>query len=198
MSALLYYIRHGETDWNVVGRLQGQSEIPINQRGRAQARQSGEILRDLLTRDAIDPAQLDFVASPLGRARETMQLVRAEMKLDPTAYRVDARLSEIAFGEWEGFTMEDIAQRWPAAAAARENDKWNFTPPGAESYATMSLRVRDWYQPLTRDTVAVAHGGVLRGLMVQLDIATPADAPFVDISQGVVFVIRPGSIARYA
>jgi broad specificity phosphatase PhoE len=195
---LLYYIRHGETDWNVVGRLQGQSEIPINARGRAQARQSGEILRELLTRDAIDPAQLDFVASPLGRARETMQRVRAEMKLDPTAYRVDARLSEIAFGEWEGFTMEDIQRRWPAAAAARENDKWNFTPPGAESYATMSLRVRDWYQARARDTVAVAHGGVLRGLMVQLDIATSAEAPFVDISQGVVFVIRPGSIARYA
>jgi probable phosphoglycerate mutase len=69
---LVYYIRHGETDWNAESRLQGQRDIPINARGREQARRCGEILRDLLTRDAIDPAQLDFVSSPLGRARETL------------------------------------------------------------------------------------------------------------------------------
>ena len=62
----------------------------------------------------------------------------------------------------------------------------------------MSLRVHAWYQELARDTVVVAHGGVLRGLLVQLGIATSAEAPFLDVSQGVVFVIRPGSIARYA
>jgi broad specificity phosphatase PhoE len=198
MPALLYYIRHGETDWNVVGRLQGQREIPINQNGRAQARQSGEILRDLLTRDVIDPALLDYVASPLGRTRETMQIVRSVLKLDPTAYRVDARLTEISFGDWEGFTTDELHRRWPVAAQARETDKWNFTPPGAESYATMSLRVHAWYQELARDAVVVAHGGVLRGLLVRLGIATPAEAPYVDVSQGVVFVIQPGSIARYA
>ena len=54
----------------------------------------------------------------------------------------------------------------------------------------MSLRVHAWYQELTRDTVVVAHGGVLRGLLVQLGIATPKEAPFLDVTQGVVFVIR--------
>lgn len=194
----LYYIRHGETDWNLAGRLQGQRDIPVNARGRAQARQCGEILRDLLTRDAIDPAQLDFVSSPLGRARETMELIRAELELDSSAYQIDSRLAEVSFGQWEGFTMEELRQRWPDAAAERERDKWGFTPPDAESYATMSLRVRDWYHALTRDTVAVAHGGVLRGLMVQLDIASRAEAPFLDIGQGVVYAVRPGNIARYA
>ena len=195
---LLYYIRHGETDWNVQGRLQGQRDIPINASGRAQARRCGEILRDLLARDAINPGELDFVSSPLGRARETMELLRASAGLDPTAYRLDARLSEISFGRWEGFTMSELRRRWPDAVDQRERDKWGFAPPEAESYATMSVRIRDWYHTLTRDTVAVAHGGTLRGLVVQLGIAPAEEAPFLDIAQGMVYVIRPGNMSRYA
>ena len=199
MSApLLYYIRHGETDWNVEGRLQGQRDIPINARGREQARRCGDILRDLTARNAIDPAQLDYVSSPLGRARETMELARTALGLDPGGYRRDARLAEISFGQWEGFTIAQLRARWPDAAAERERDKWDYTPPGAESYATMSRRVQDWYGTLVRDTVAVAHGGTLRGLVVRLGIASPEEAPFLDIAQGVVYVIEPGSISRYA
>ncbi len=194
---LLYYIRHGETDWNVQGRLQGQRDIPINANGRAQARRCGEILRELFARDAADPVRLDFVSSPLGRARETMQLLRAALGLD-AAHRIEERLAEVSFGNWEGFTTEELRQRWPDALAARERDKWGFMPPQAESYATMSLRVRAWYDTLERDTVAVAHGGTLRGLIVRLGIASPEEAPFLDIGQGVVYVIRPGSISRYA
>jgi len=195
---LLFYIRHGETDWNVESRLQGQHDIPINARGREQARRSGTILGDLLARDGIAAAGLDFVASPLGRARETMQRVRTTLGLDPDAYRVDPRLAEVAFGAWEGFTNEELRTHFPDLSAAREADKWDFTPPQGESYATASLRMRAWYDALSRDTVAVAHGGTLRGLVVQLGIATWDNAPFLEVSQGVVYVIQPGNIARYA
>jgi probable phosphoglycerate mutase len=150
-----------------------------------------------LTRDAIVPAQLDYVASPLGRTRETMQIVRGALQLDALGYRVDARLTEISFGRWEGFTTDELRKRWPEEAEARECDKWNYTPPGGESYAAVSLRVHAWYRELTRDAVVVAHGGVLRGLLVQLGIADPKDAPFFDVAQGVVFVIEQKSIARY-
>ena len=198
MPPLLYYVRHGETDWNVEGRLQGQRDIPINARGRAQAHGCGEILRDLFARDATDPTLLDFVSSPLGRARETMERLRAVLQLDPATYRTDPRLTEVSFGQWEGFTMQALRARWPDAVEARERDKWGFAPPQAESYAAMSLRVRAWYEARSRPTVAVAHGGTLRGLIVQLGIASQAEAPFLDIAQGVVYAIRPGSIGRYA
>src|SRR3954452_24529787 len=195
MQPVLYYIRHGETDWNVESRLQGQRDIPINANGRAQADCCGEILRDLLAREGGEP---DFVASPLGRARETMERVRAVLAHDPQDYRVDQRLTEVSFGQWEGFTLAELAVRFPDAAAARERDKWDFTPPEAESYATMSLRMRDWYQALTRDTVAVAHGGTFRRLIVQLGIASKDEAPYLDVTQGAVYVIQDGRLSRYA
>ena len=197
-APLLYYIRHGETDWNVEGRLQGQRDIPINARGREQARQCGAILRDLFACDKADAAALDFVASPLGRARETMEIARAALGLDPAGYAVDARLAEVAFGSWEGFTTAELHARFPAVYAERERDKWRFTPPGGESYAAMSGRVRGWYDTLTQNTVVVAHGGTLRGLIVQFGIASWDEAPFLDVSQGVVYTLRPGHIARYA
>jgi probable phosphoglycerate mutase len=195
---LLYYIRHGETDWNIEGRLQGRCDIPINARGRTQADHCGEVLRDLLARDAVDPASLDFVASPLGRARETMERVRRVLGADPGGYATDPLLTEISFGQWEGFTLAELSARFADAVAARERDKWDFTPPDAESYATMSLRVRDWYRGLMRDTVAVAHGGTFRGLIVQLGLAEADTAPHLDIEQGVVYVIADGTIGRYA
>jgi probable phosphoglycerate mutase len=192
----LYYIRHGETDWNTQGRLQGQRDIPINANGRAQARAAAEILRDLITREP--QMTLDYVASPLSRARETMEIIRTSLCLDAKGYRVDERIAEVSFGEWEGFTLDELRRSVPDAVVARERDKWRFAPPGAESYATMSLRVRRWYETLISDTVAVAHGGVLRGLIVQLGIGPAEEAPFLDIGQGVVYVIRDGTLSRYA
>ena len=190
---LLYYIRHGETDWNREGRLQGQRDIPINTSGRAQATRCGEVLRELFARAAVDAARLDFVASPLGRARETMQLARGALGLDPMSYRTDARLAEVSFGAWEGCTTEELRAHAPDAVAARESDKWNFTPPQAESYFTMSLRVHDLvpladarhcrgraWRDLSRADGAARHRASGRS-------AVP------DVAQGVVYVIDPAA-----
>jgi broad specificity phosphatase PhoE len=194
----VYYIRHGETDWNVAGRLQGRHDVPLNARGRAQAVRSGDILRDLLLRDGGNAAGLDYVSSPLGRARETMELLRPPLGLPSGGYSVDERLSEIAFGDWEGFTIPQLHSRDPQRIAAREQDKWHFVPPGGESYKLVSERMRGWYEGLSRDTVAVAHGGTARGLIAYLGIAKPAAAPLIDIEQGVVYVFQANRIMRYA
>jgi probable phosphoglycerate mutase len=194
----IYYIRHGETDWNVAGRLQGRHDVPLNARGRAQASQCGEILRGLFARDGRDPATLDYVSSPLGRARTTMELARAPLGLSADGYRIDSQLSEIAFGEWEGFTIGQLHRRDPQRIAQREHDKWHFVPPGGESYEMVAARMRDWYEGLATDTVVTAHGGTARGLIAHLGIAKPAAAPLIDIAQGVVYVFAGEQLTRYA
>ncbi len=195
----IYYIRHGETDWNVEGRLQGQRDVPLNARGRAQAAHCGEVLRDLFAKQSIDPAALDFVSSPLGRARQTMELARPALGLAPDGYRIEPRLIEISFGDWEGFTIAQLRLRDPQRIAAREHDKWHFVAPGkGESYKAVAARMRAWYDGLQRDTVVTAHGGTARGLMASLGIAKPAAAPLIDIAQGVVYVFAGETLTRYA
>jgi probable phosphoglycerate mutase len=194
----LYYIRHGQTDWNVAGRLQGRHDQPLNARGHAQAIRCGKILRDLFVRDSIKPADLFYVSSPLGRARETMALLRPILGLPAEGYAIEQQLTEIAFGEWEGFTIAQLHERDPARIAQREHDKWNFVAPGGESYKHVSERMGRWYASLERDTVVTAHGGTARGLMAYLGIAKPAAAPLADIAQGVVYVFADDRMTRYA
>jgi len=197
---LLYFIRHGETDWNREGRLQGQHDTPLNRVGLAQAVRCGDILRALLAREGRDPQGFDYVASPLVRARRTMELVRGELALDPPGYRTDARLAELSFGRWEGFTYAELKAREPGTLelAAREHDKWSFVPPGGESYADLLVRVRAWHATVARDTIVVSHGGVARTLIVHFAIEPPAAAPVHGIEQGVVYQFAPGRLVRFA
>ncbi|HTS40764.1 MAG TPA: histidine phosphatase family protein [Xanthobacteraceae bacterium] len=194
---VLYYVRHGQTDWNVERRLQGQHDIPLNALGRRQAVQCGRILHELFARDDRSPGDFDYFSSPLGRARKTMELMRAELGLDIEGYRTDIRLLEMSFGRWEGFTPTELEKREAAALAARDRDKWQFVLPGGESYAQLLVRVRAWYETVERDAVVSAHGGVARALIAHLGIADPEVAAMDDIGQGVVYVFAGNTMARY-
>ena len=194
----VYYIRHGETAWNAEGRLQGALDVPLNDLGRRQAAQAGNILADLFARDGRDKASLAFVASPLGRARSTMDLVREVLGLPPDGYALDDRLREIGYGHWEGSTLAQARVSHPELYASRERDKWGALPPGGESYASVQIRMRDWYDSLLTDTVAVAHGGTARALMVALGIETPTSAADLTIEQGAVYVFGDGGLRKYS
>jgi probable phosphoglycerate mutase len=194
----IYYIRHGETDWNVEGRLQGGIDTPLNELGRRQAAQAGRILAGLFARHGRAASRLAYVASPLRRARSTMDLVRAELKLPPGGYALDDRLREIGYGHWEGSTLAQARVSHPELYASRERDKWAALPPGGESYASVQIRMRDWYDSVQADTVAVAHGGTARALMVALGIETPASASDLYIEQGVVYVFGDGGVTKYS
>ncbi|MCJ8517545.1 putative phosphoglycerate mutase [Pseudorhizobium tarimense] len=160
---LIYMIRHGQTDWNAEGRLQGQKDISLNALGRVQASRNGEML---LRVPGSDIAGFDFVSSPLSRTRETMERLRGAMGLNPDDYRIDERLLELSFGDWEGQTLEEVGRIAPERVVARLEQKWNFIPPGpsAESYEILSWRVGAWLRSLAGPTVAVTHGGVVRSV----------------------------------
>ena len=193
----LYFARHGETDWNRERRLQGQHDIPLNALGRQQSSRCGVILRDLLAHRGGSATDYQYISSPLGRARETMELMRAELGLPPQHYRTDARLMEMSFGRWEGYTFAELQERESEGLAAREHDKWGFVLPGGESYAQLVVRVGDWYAGVDRDAVVSAHGGVCRALIAHLGIAQPAVASMGDVGQGVVYVFNGDGMTRH-
>ena len=197
-APVIYYIRHGETSWNAEGRLQGTQDIPLNDLGRRQAAHAGNVLADLFAREGRDKSALPFVASPLGRARTTMELVRSALKLPPEKYALDDRLREIGYGHWEGLTQPEMKLHDGETFAARRADRWSVPAPGGESYASVAARMRDWFNSVTADTVTVAHGGTMRALMVVLGTATEIEAAETPIGQGVVYVFRDGVMRKYS
>jgi broad specificity phosphatase PhoE len=185
----LYLIRHGETDWNAEGRLQGGRDIPLNALGRQQAAAVAQKLRDL----ARDADRLSYLCSPLGRSRDTMQIMRTAMGLNPMDYTVDERLREITFGRWEGLTWREVRASDPAAARAREAGKWAFRPPEGESYEMLRQRVMPVFASIDRDSVIVSHGGVMRAALAGFGFESPHEASSLDIWQGrIVVVTRSG------
>ena len=195
---VLYYVRHGETDFNRQGRLQGRRDTSLNARGRQQAAECGVLLRDLFARDHRKAQDFKYVSSPLKRASETMEILRATLGLQVHDYEIDARLIEIAYGEWEGLTLQEIEMRNASVLSARERDKWDFAPPGGESYRELADRIGSWYSSLTADTVVAAHGGGVRALMAISNIVSEEEATHAQIAQGVVYVFANGKISRYA
>ena len=194
----IYYIRHGETEWNALGRLQGVQDIPLNELGRTQSVHAGHVLADLLARDRQSASSIGFVASPLGRARQTVELVRGTMKLPLSGYAIDDRLREIGYGDWEGWTLDQAQAKDPDLFARRLADKWTVSPIGGETYVSVQARMSEWYRGLKADTVAVAHGGTARALMVELGFKSPEDAADLKIEQGAVYVFSDNGLARYS
>lgn len=194
---VLYYVRHGLTTWNAEGRLQGRHDVPLIARGRSQAVRCGGILADLFARDGRKPEDCGYASSPLMRARETMEVVRAALGLAPDGYAADERLVEIAFGDWEGLTYDDVLKRDPNIVATREHNKWTFRPPGGETYVEVAERVGAWFATLDKDTVVTAHGGTARALVAYLGIAPPDKAVHYPIDQGVVYVFEGKRVTKY-
>ncbi len=159
-ARLLYVIRHGETDWNAAQRWQGHTDVPLNARGRAQARSLCDSLRSL--------RPSGIVSSDLARALETAEIVADELGIGVPW--VDAGLRERSFGCFEGLTREECAARHPEAWA-----RWileRLPPPGAETQAAVTSRVvlavvraAEAVARPGAPALVIAHGGAMRALV---------------------------------
>ena len=158
----LYFIRHGQTDWNAEGRYQGTKDIPLNDIGRSQADLNGKLLRQLFERDGRKPGEFTWHVSPLGRTMETMQRVRASFDLTLPEAVPDRRLVEISFGVYEGRLHSELSAGEMAIAGERDASFWDFRPPQGESYEDVAQRVLSFARELKGPAIIVAHGGILR------------------------------------
>ncbi len=189
----LYFVRHGETDWNRAQRYQGQQDIPLNEIGRGQAARNGATLREALGPIAPD---LDYVASPLLRARETMEIVRDVMGLERASYRQDDRLAEIRYGHWEGQLWSELPTIDPEGFAARQANFWGWQPRDGESYAMLSTRIAGWLEEVDRTAVVVAHGGVMRVLRGLVEGLAPEAIQALPVPQDKILILE-GDAARF-
>ncbi len=147
---LIALIRHGPTEWNETGIVQGRSDIPLSETGRAK-------IASYTPPNEI--AGFDWVSSPLTRAMETAEILTG--RTEPT----DARLVEMDWSEWEGMTLPDLRARLGNLMTAWEADGLDFRAPGGESPRDVQDRLRPFLAERAaagRNTVVVCHKGVIR------------------------------------
>lgn len=151
----LMLIRHGQTQWNVLQKYQGQTDIPLNNTGRDQAEKLAVSLQNE-TFEAI-------YCSDLSRAEETAKIIARFHSMEPVS---DPRWREFNFGHWEGLTYREIDHAFPEEARLWVEDTRNFQVPGGESFDQIAARVEEVLEEIQRKhrktVVVVTHGGVIR------------------------------------
>lgn len=182
----IWMMRHGETEWNTAGRLQGHDDSPLTETGRAQAREAGARLAAALTGEALR------LVSPSGRTQATARLV-----FGPAPFETDPRLLEIGTGGWTGWRMDDLTARHPDLFAAARSYDWYDHAPQGETLAGVTTRIAAFLSALPgrargRPVVIVTHGITLRVLRAQVLGLTLADEAGLHFPQGAIHHIREG------
>lgn len=184
---LLTLVRHGQTDWNLARRIQGSTDIPLNDTGRADARWAAGRLAG--------GVHHTIYASPLKRAHETAEIIAAELGLDTPA--LDADLREREFGEGEGMLVADYLETY---------GDWDAEVPGAETLEAVAARAlsaldrialdaRRRSAPLAESVIVVAHGGVIRALIDHVSGGTlPRVGDIIRNGSATRFEASPGSL----
>ncbi|WP_082724717.1 MULTISPECIES: histidine phosphatase family protein [Paracoccus] len=174
----LYLMRHGQTEWNAEGRMQGRLDSALTPLGVAQARRQAWLLRDL--------TGLARYASTAGRAQQTACIVFAGAD-----FLSDTRLHEIDIGHFTGRTGEALRAEHPALFAGGALD-WYDRAPGGEHFAGLQARVRAFLRELSGPALIVTHGVTLRMLRLEamgLPLSRLAEMP---VLQGAVHLVSQG------
>jgi probable phosphoglycerate mutase len=186
----LYLLRHGQTEWNAIRRIQGQKNSVLTAAGQDHARAQGRILAGLDLPDGIAG-----FASPLVRTRQTADLALAPIGMAP---RFDDRLMEIGLGSWEGHMYADMVATDPERLGGMSAFEMCFASPDGETEEDMRARIGAFLDDLEGPAVIVSHGialSILRGIVRGLDMAGMAA---LDRSQGVVIELAGGQEVVHA
>ena len=159
----LYIVRHGETEWNKIGRYQGITNVPLNENGIAQAKACGNALKDV---------HFDrILSSDLSRALVTAETIRGNRQLE---IKTDERLREINFGDWEKLLFTEIEERWPGLIDQMYRRPDIVKVPNGESFQEVQDRawsaVSDFLNENNEDeTILITcHGGTIRTILCKL------------------------------
>jgi len=183
----IYFVRHGETDWNVQGLIQGWTDTPLNQKGHTQARAVAKALQVV---PDFSPG-FNFVVSPLKRARQTMGHIAEALGLEPQQVAIETAVQELGFGVWEGKPFWEL--KASPLYPAHPEDRYAWRPERGESYEDGHIRINQWLDTLDCPTVVVAHGAIGRCLIAEIARLPRRDLVELAMRQGFYCKLENGT-----
>jgi broad specificity phosphatase PhoE len=190
----MFLVLHGQTEWNLAGRMQGHGDSPLTDEGRRQA----SVAATTLARHLPDASRVQIISSPSGRTRATAAIIANALGTPASAIRYEPRIMEVHLGAWEGMTREDIEADWSALLEGTTYQDWFFRAPGGEDYLATANRIGDWLSAIDNhdSLIVVSHGvasRILRGLYVghSKEVALQ-----LEIMRDAVFRLANGTIEK--
>ncbi len=182
----IYFVRHGETEWNRLGLIQGWADIPLNDTGHAQAR---SIARAFVAHPEVT-RECRFVVSPMMRTRQTMAYIEEGLALPKSHASISPSVRELGFGIWEGKPFWELkaSPLYPADPETR----YSWRPEGGESYQDGQERLAHWLHGIQDPTVVVSHGAIGRCLIGHLTNMTMRELVGIRMHQGRFCKIQKG------
>ena len=154
----IWFVRHGQTEWNAINRFQGQWNSDLNELGREQARANARLLEGF----GIEA----IFSSPLDRTRQTTEIIRERV---PAPVTYDERIVEWDCGDWSGYLRSEVDERWPEEVAALLADPFHYRGPNCENYPDMFERARPFVDEVlaheARRLAIVSHGMIGKVMM---------------------------------
>ncbi len=166
----LYFVRHGQTEWNAIRRMQGQWNSDLTELGRQQAKVNGEFLAGHNIQH--------LVASPLTRTQQTAHIINEHLSLD---IHLDDRIKEWDCGDWSGEMWDEVADKWPAEFSAWRADPYQYRGPNCENYPDMIERATPFIDELLQsphERIAIVSHGMIGRVMISILLEHDKDQMF--------------------
>jgi len=191
-------LRHGETEWNAIRKYQGQTDISLNDRGRAQVQRAA---RYILENEQIEA----IYCSDLSRTRQTAEIAAECLEMEIGGS--DCRLREVSFGIWEGLTYNEVQEKYRSEFVQWYKDVWNYKVPGGENFTEVAERSCQAIREISREhsgtVLVVTHGGVVNALIGTIDPSidiwqtgiNPASMTYIEFNHGKFRLLKTGFIA---
>lgn len=181
---MIFFARHGQTDWNLEGRIQGRTDIPLNGNGEKDAQKLVPQVQTILEKKP----DIGVFISPLKRTHQTFEIINSECTLPKPD--VDERIIEFNYGSWEGLTRPELMENFPDQYENREDDPWNFRVPGGENYAQLEQRVGAFVHSVDNDILVISHAGVFQALALIFNQVSQHLAPLLQVPQGRILTLE--------
>lgn len=195
LKQIIYLFRHGETELNLKGRYQGELDSALTPDGIEQVTNNAKLLKMLIE----NPAEWEFISSPLGRAMQSTKIICDVIGYDNSKVTMDDRLKEVTVGKWAGLTIKEIEASWPELLKNTDSYNWYFNSPNGESYESVIERVSQWLQSIRNKekVIVMSHGltgRIIRGVYQNL---AKDQALVLEVSQNTFFKLTDKQIERY-